>query len=128
MHPKYEWLKVRNAFDGEYIVYEDGSFASWEESIPVGWYIAFGEKMIEELNTLLEKYSFVDDYRIMQIKEKFGVLCWYESGFPADGYDEYNEWYNKYEKLSEKTCIVCGEPATHMSRGWILPLCEEHRK
>lgn len=27
--------------------------------------------------------------------------------------------------LCERTCIVCGEPATRMTRGWICPYCDE---
>lgn len=33
---------------------------------------------------------------------------------------------SKYEDLSEKTCIVCGEPAKWTSTGWISPFCEKH--
>ena len=32
---------------------------------------------------------------------------------------------NKYENLSWNTCINCGKPATHTSKGWIAPYCEE---
>ena len=39
--------------------------------------------------------------------------------------DEYYEWLDKYETLSENTCIKCGEKATHMTTGWIMPLCDE---
>ena len=31
----------------------------------------------------------------------------------------------KYEDLSWNTCIKCGKPATHTSRGWISPYCED---
>jgi hypothetical protein len=31
---------------------------------------------------------------------------------------------NKYEKLSYKTCIMCGKPAKYITEGWISPYCE----
>lgn len=39
-----------------------------------------------------------------------------------------SELYNiidKYEELSWNTCIKCGKPATHTSKGWISPYCED---
>ena len=82
--------------------------------------------MIDELNELLIKYDFVDEYRIVQIKEKYAELRWYSNGIPMDASEEYNKWLNKYEKLSEETCIVCGNKATHFQKGYILPLCDDH--
>lgn len=81
--------------------------------------------MIDKLNDLLVKYNFVDKYRILQIKEKYGELRWYDNGIPPVMSDEYREWLNKYEKLSYETCINCGKPATHMTKGWIMPLCND---
>lgn len=31
----------------------------------------------------------------------------------------------KYSKLSQRTCIKCGKPATKISLGWISPWCDE---
>ena len=83
--------------------------------------------MIDELNDILIKYNYADKYRIVQIKEKYASLRWYSNGIPMDASEEYYQWLNKYEKLSEETCIKCGKKATHFSKGWILPLCDEHQ-
>lgn len=91
--------------------------------MPEGWYKAFGEQMIDELNNLLEKWCFVEQYQIIQIKEKFGELRWYDNGIPQYMYEEYYKWLDKYEELSRNTCIACGNKATHMQKGWIVPLC-----
>lgn len=120
MKPKYKWLQVKNVWTGELI--DD---VSWEEEIPDGWYKAFGEQMIDELNNLLTKYCIEDKYKIIQIKEKYGSLRWYDNGIPQYLTDEYYEWLDKYEKLSIETCINCGKPATHMTKGWINPLCDD---
>ena len=43
-------------------------------------------------------------------------------------YEEYSQWMDKYEKLSEKTCIMCGKPGELTNSGWIMPLCEDCKK
>ena len=58
---------------------------------------------------------------ITDIKEKYGTLRWYDNGNTGSGYDIIS----KYARLSEDTCIKCGKPATHMTEGWIMPLCDE---
>jgi hypothetical protein len=30
----------------------------------------------------------------------------------------------KYTEISKNTCIVCGKAATHMTAGYIVPLCD----
>ncbi len=128
LEPKYKWLRPRNRFSDELVYREDGSPWSEIEALPEGWYIAFGEKMIDELNDLLVKYDFVDKYRITQIKEKYGGLRWYDNGFPEAGIKEYYAWLNKYELLSEKTCMVCGKKGKLRGGHWVMPLCDEHAK
>ena len=75
-----------------------------------------------------EKYNIEKDYSIVEIKEKFGGLRWYDNGFPEKGWEEYKDWLYKYEDLSFKTCINCGKPAIGFTRGWITPLCKECMK
>ena len=124
---KYPWLTPYNVCTGEPIEdydYED----TWADDIPYGWRLAFGDQMIEELDQLLRKYNFRDEYRIFQIKEKFGELRWYDDGFPQEGYEEYQDWICKYEGLSSRTCINCGKPAIGLTKGWIMPLCKDCMK
>ena len=59
---------------------------------------------------------------IVQIKEKFGYLRWYDNGCTERWYSEI---LPKYEALSERTCIRCGKKAAFISTGWISPWCEE---
>lgn len=35
---------------------------------------------------------------------------------------------DKYEKLSKRTCIMCGTPGKLIDNGWIMPLCEDCKK
>ena len=58
------------------------------------------------------------DYHILEIKEKYGQLRWYDTG----GVDEITE---KYLKISERICVECGKPATRQSTHWICPYCDD---
>ena len=41
------------------------------------------------------------------------------------GSEELYNLISVYEDISWNTCIKCGKPATHTSKGWISPYCEE---
>ena len=98
------------------------------DEMPEGWRKAFGIALCEELKQELlaaggEKA--LDEYMIVQIKEKFGALRWYDNGCTEKW---FREILPKYEELSERTCIHCGKPAKFISTGWISPWCEECAK
>lgn len=92
--------------------------------IPEGWRKAFGIKLCKELKEVLIKEKYLEKYRICEIKEKYGRLRWYDFGHTNPIW----EVLSKYEKLSAKTCIVCGEPATKISLGYISPYCDDCAK
>lgn len=92
------------------------------DAMPEGWRKAFGLQMCDEIKEALIKNNYLKQYRIIQIKEKFGTLRWYDAAAPEEVY----RIIDKYEDISEKTCIVCGKPATYISTGWISPYCDEH--
>ena len=124
---KYPWLTPYNVWTGKPL--EDYNYeGTWADDIPDGWRLAFGDQMIEELDQLLRKYNLEDEYHITQIKEKYGGLRWYDDGFAKEGFEEYMNWLNKYEDLSYRTCIYCGEPAIGFTQGWIMPLCKDCMK
>jgi len=90
------------------------------DSMPSGWRKAFGEQMCEEICAALREDEALSQYKIVEIKEKYGCLCWYDHG----GTEKTKEIVHKYEGISRKTCIVCGQPATWLSVGWVEPLCD----
>ena len=90
------------------------------DNLPDGWRIAFGEQLCEELKAELEQSGRLNQYSILQIKEKFGSLRWYDNGNTEAG----REILSKYEKISARTCIRCGKPATRITQGWISPYCD----
>ena len=107
--PKYDW---RYTTPYTYTLLDE---------MPPGWRKAFGKQMCEEIRESLIKHNQLYDYRITQIKEKYGSLRWYDFGAPAEVYDIIN----KYSKMSEKYCFICGQPATKISLGWICPYCDK---
>ena len=94
------------------------------DAMESGWRKTFGIQMCKEIRAaLLNKgWKYLFKYRIMQIKEKFGELRWYDEFSTQD----IQYIISKYEDISRHTCIVCGKPATKMSTGWYSPYCDEH--
>ena len=120
---RYPFLKPRNRWIGKLIIQDEKEEEKlWTEldAMPHGWRIAFGEQMCEEIREELIKYDCLDKYRVVQIKEKFGQLCWYDNVAPG----EVCDIIDKYIAISKKTCIQCGKPATLVSKGWISPYCD----
>lgn len=119
---KYPWL-IPGRSDEDPIP-EDYDYAyTWMDSMPQGWRIAFGDDLLEELDTILRKYECRDSYYIIQIKEKYGGLRWYDDGICSESYEDYGKCMDKYEQLSYNTCIACGKPAEYTTRGWVVPIC-----
>lgn len=115
---KHPYLLPRNRFTGE--VPEDYD-RTWTEldSMPRGWRIAFGDEMCDRITEALKKTGLLEEYRISDIKEKWGRLCWYDFGAP----EEVRAIIMEFEKRSEGICICCGRKAQWISRGWISPYC-----
>lgn len=128
LRKEYPFLISRNRWTDEIVeIDEDWDFTELDY-LPNGWRKAFGEKMCKELKEILIKGKCLNDYRIMDIKEKWGFLHWYSNGIPKLVFDEYIEWERKYEELSKRTCIKCGKPATHITTWWVSPYCTECAK
>lgn len=94
------------------------------DEIPEGWRKAFGLQMCEDIREALlceGGKELLESYYILQIKEKYGTLRWYDECAPKSVHDIIY----KYENLSYHTCINCGKPATKLSTGWISPYCDD---
>ncbi len=97
---------------------------SWYDAIPYGWRKAFGKQMIKEIADALKAEGgrkALKEFRITDIKEKWGSLSLYASGYN----DEVMKIIEKYEYISLRTCIKCGKTAYGITEGWITPLCKE---
>jgi hypothetical protein len=87
-----------------------------------GWFDLLYELChhIEERLRLAGNPEFTFD----QIKEKFGLIRIYYSGYHADEISTLIDWA---EKVSAKTCEQCGKPGKATSKGWIKVRCLECR-
>lgn len=108
----------------------------WESDLlPDGWTNTFIPEMKNDLAHMLG--SYVDDFTVFQIKDKYGSMrmywSWADRDYDNKEVDDLKELTNeveaivrKYENISKKTCVVCGKSATKMTTGWVMPICEEH--
>lgn len=117
---RYPFLLPRNRWTGKVSDSYDYSYTELD-AMPKGWKIAFGKQICEEIREELIRANYLDKYRISQIKEKYGSLRWYDFGATEK---ILKEIIPKYERLSERTCIKCGKPATKISLGWVSPWCD----
>lgn len=117
---QFPFLLPRNAWTGEVASDYDYSYTELD-AMPDGWRKAFGMQLCQELSEALQEADFLEQYRILQIKEKYGALCWYDNGAP----EAAQKILAKYEALSMKTCIRCGKPATKYTTGWVAPYCDD---
>lgn len=108
----------------------------WEtDLLPDGWTQTFIPKMKEDLAKVLGGYVY--DFVVFQIKEKYGTMriywSWADRKYTsselidlAEISEEIEAIINKYENISENTCVVCGKQAVKMTTGWVMPVCNEH--
>ena len=117
---RYPFLLPRNRWTGE--IPEDYDYSYTElDAMPDGWRNAFGERMCEEIRNALIEEDYLNEYRISQIKEKYGTLRWYDFGTTRKVYDIIS----KYGYISGFICMQCGSPyAKEFNDGWISTLCE----
>lgn len=121
---KYPWLKPYHVWSGKPFKDYDYSY-TWLDDMPDGWRKAFGMMMVKEIDEVLQKCNYQNLYKVVQVKEKYGSLRWYDNGVPHIIYDEYSQIINKYYYLSENICVICGKPDVYMTfSGWDYPLCE----
>ena len=143
-----DWLRDRAEEAKEWVAkypflrFKNNSCCPWENTekiehcwmfeLPFGWY-DIGAQMCDELMTVLGKY--VDDFIILQLKEKFNEICLYWSWADREYTDEESQEMNQlysiinhilrvYAETSYHTCTVCGKPATQWTNSWISGYCD----
>jgi hypothetical protein len=101
-----------------------------------GWRNSFVPAMMDEMFYALG--SYVEDFEVYQIKEKYGSLTIYK-GWKDREYteEEFNDIDNinaelnliieKYRNISAHTCVQCGGKATFLSAHWVIPWCDNCR-
>lgn len=101
-----------------------------------GWIKAFVPQMMNEMFNVIG--SYVEDFEIYQIKEKYGGLTiykgWKDREYTEEEFKdldkityELNIIIDKYRKISDHTCVKCGGKATFLSDFWVIPWCDACR-
>jgi hypothetical protein len=91
-----------------------------------GWYKLI-EDCFHDIDLWIKNYEpkLYDDFRIVQVKEKYGVLTIYANYYPR----AIEMIIDYYRIKSYSTCEVCGKDGRTLVRGsWYKTLCEEHAK
>lgn len=99
-------------------------YTQLDDECPEGW-TELKLNFYRELKPLLIRYNCLNEYKIIQSKEKWGSWRLYAVGIPSEMEKEYFELLHKYEKISKHTCIHCGKEAKMCDFGWISPICKK---
>ena len=80
------------------------------DTLPVGWYGLILD-MCKEIKGELVKYDLVSKYQVVEAKEKWYELRWYDglcdlSPMPS----AITDIVCKYEAQSREVCMMCGAP------------------
>lgn len=115
---KYPWVRFCS-WDGEMI--SDANI--FIHSFPKGWYKAFGELFLEDLNKVITDECLIDTFAFEDIKEKYGSLRVYTN----ISNKRVNEVIDTYSAISQNVCVMCGKIDVPMldKLPWISPYCEE---
>lgn len=92
------------------------------DCVPQGWRDIVKQminKMIVEF-IRLPKEEF-EDYIVLQVKEKYYTLRWYDNGHT----EEIDKIINEADEKVQRVCIYCGAPATKYTRGYIMGVCDK---
>lgn len=118
---EFPFLAIKNAWTGK--VDKNYHFdVTWLDDMPYGWRKRFGIELCKDLKKALVKANYLKDYQIIQVKEKFGTLRWYDNGSS----EECHQILFDYEYISGHICIECGKLDTPMiDDGWVSPICED---
>lgn len=92
-----------------FIQYEEGKYDyTFLDDIPIGWRKTIGIPMCEEIAKELKWFPDFN-YQVLQVKEKFGGLRWYDAGIPDKC--AIHSIVHKYEIRSYSYCMNCGAPS-----------------
>lgn len=117
----YPFLQPRSVWTDE--IPDDYAFEyiNGVGDVPRGWERLF-LLFAKHLKIELDKYHYTDKFRFTQIKEKYGSLRLYNSGYPKDS--NVSELEYIFEHLSTYVCEDCGRIAKYETPGWITELCD----
>ena len=118
---KYPFLEIKDSEWWNPISKSNDILYTWLDDLEPGWREVFGECLCKELARALKEDECENKFHFLQIKEKFGSLRLYATGYG----DKTKEVLAKYEELSKYICGHCGKTATKITTGYIYPFCDD---
>lgn len=94
-----------------------------------GWFDLLIE-LSEKIDQIAKSGEVSDNEypEVMQVKEKYGGLRFYTGGISEKIADEVFAVIDEYEKKSQKTCELCGQPGKiEAKNGWFSCQCDTCR-
>lgn len=94
--PRYDWSQE--------IIKDYDYTSTYLDDMPDGWRKAFGEMMCEEIKQELVRCNYLNEYRILQIKEKYGCYDSETEVLTKDGWKYFKDltYSDEIATLNEK--------------------------
>lgn len=92
---------------------------AYDVSPPPGW-VPLVHRLLQRVDAALSREDR-EEFRVSQIKEKFGGLRVYHNGR-----DDIETMVDAADEEAQRTCEVCGAPGRKRTGGWIAVRCDEH--
>lgn len=120
---EYPFLSISSSIYPEYFYNSDDALL---DDMPIGWRKRFGLQMCADIKQALEKNNIsIERYKVYQVKEKYGELCWYDNNICED----VDDIVHTYCFISKYVCCNCGDITDiKISNGWICPYCTKCRE
>lgn len=117
---RYPFLIHRNTLTGKIDNDYDYSYIVEFAELPYGWYNLFLQ-LCEDIRQPLIDAGYLNEFRFLQVKEKFDSMRCYTWNAPKTVHDIIE----KYEYISYFICQRCGKPATYQTTGWMTSYCDD---
>jgi hypothetical protein len=88
-----------------------------------GWFDLIRDLTVKLLALEVEEPDNFLDFKVVQIKQKFGGLRYYFSGNQDNVHRRIDTLINGYETKSYATCEACGKEARVRTLGYVVTLC-----
>jgi hypothetical protein len=108
-------------------------YAPWFDDLPWGFDVGDGwreliKQLTAEISDIVGGPDALPDFRVVQVKEKYGELRFYIRAVPAYHGDAIDEAVLQAEARSRRTCEVCGAPGElrETEEGYLYTACAAH--
>ena len=117
---QYPFLQPRNVWTDEIDEGYDYTYVLGVDSLPRGWINLFLQ-MCLDLKKQLIKDNYLEQFRFVQIKEKYNRMECYHNGCS----EAVQRIIDKYTHMAQYVCTVCGQPAEWETQNYVASFCRQ---